>query len=357
MLGGELDQASAPGDAEGGPGGVLEGGHGVDQLGTAAGQHLLERLQLHALLVHGNPDQLGAGAAKHADRPGVGELLGDDRVAGADQGPGDQIDGLLDPVGDDQIGRPGFQAVAQQVSGQVFEKGGKALRGAQVQQIRAVVLQSVIGAIAELPHREGGLGGQAGGQRGGHGAIREQQVELAERAGLQLSRLAAPQSVEVGQRLGGRRGGGAAQTDGLGGVGGHEGSLAHAGANLAFHFKVFVGLDHGVAVDPQRAGQVASSRQPVVGAQRAVLNQPAETFLDLDVQRRAVRALDVEGHRKAPTHDGKRSAMDWSRTNRVATGVVQRSDTIRAGNVGVPVSPVPLAAPGFRGCEAALYRG
>ena len=109
-LGGQLHQTAAALERERRSPRVAEVGHDVEELGPPAlrGQPVDQGFELvhhQAGGVHGSVQHGGLIGAEGGERAGVRGPLGQDHVTRVDEGLGHQVDGLLAPGGDQDVGR------------------------------------------------------------------------------------------------------------------------------------------------------------------------------------------------------------------------------------------------------------
>ena len=80
---------------------VVERGLHVRDARTVACQRELEQVGPYPLIVEGDAHDARAQGRQRADRPGVGRIFHDDRIARVDEGAKRQLQGLLGAVGDE----------------------------------------------------------------------------------------------------------------------------------------------------------------------------------------------------------------------------------------------------------------
>ena len=96
----DVQDAVAPRSGQRDPAGVLIGRHGVEELGPASGRGgardgLLEGFRDQPVVVHGHVHHVGLVGREGAQRAHVGGRLDQHHVAGVDEDPGHQVQGLL----------------------------------------------------------------------------------------------------------------------------------------------------------------------------------------------------------------------------------------------------------------------
>lgn len=103
--------------------------HAVDELDARkfalvfeADEELFDGVDVHAVLVHGDGEDLGAEGGEGAGVDEVGGGFGDDDVAGVEEGVADEVEGLLRAGGDENVGRGEAHGLGG-VAFEVFEVG------------------------------------------------------------------------------------------------------------------------------------------------------------------------------------------------------------------------------------------
>ena len=149
------------------PGGVLEIGDHVDELGVGMG---LDRrgqlLAVDAVGVHGHGDHVGVKHVEGLQRHQIGGILHQNGVARVDHGHAEHGQGLLGAVGDDDIVRlHAVDAHGLIALGDPAAQRGPAGGGAVLQRGDTVLLQHLFGGSFHLGDGEGNGVGQATRER------------------------------------------------------------------------------------------------------------------------------------------------------------------------------------------------
>jgi hypothetical protein len=187
VLARQLDQAAAALEGERDPGRVLEAGHRVDELRTAAlrgepREGELELVEAHAFVVALDLDHVRLVAAEDRHRAGVGGGLADDRIAGIYQRLRDQIDRLLTAGGDDDVLGLGQHALRPHHLDDAVLGLLEALGGAVLERLRGRLLRDASHLRGEALGREGRGVGKTAGERD-HLRPRRDRHQVAHRRG------------------------------------------------------------------------------------------------------------------------------------------------------------------------------
>jgi hypothetical protein len=141
-------------------GGVLEGGDEVEELGTLAADRLLQRRRIHPVGVPRHGDHACVREAEDLKCRQIAGVFDEDRVAGFEQGRGQQGQGLLGAGGDDQVVGGGGQAPGGDARGQGGPQHRLALGRGVLQRLRRAVRQDLLegrrdaGAVEEFRGRQ-----------------------------------------------------------------------------------------------------------------------------------------------------------------------------------------------------------
>ncbi|CFN92171.1 Uncharacterised protein [Bordetella pertussis] len=227
---------------------------------------------VEAVLVHVDRQQARAGGREAVSRHQVTGVLEDEVVAGIQQQPRAQVDGLLRTLHDEDLsGFTGYPARAPQVALQRAAQRRLALGRGVAQAVRRALQGMLIGALP----------GQAGKVARGQRAVEEVVTHRRMRQRRRRADIChAPAPGGQGERAAGRRAGGRRVGVGRGQGAGEAGGAARGGIQESFGRELFVdGGDRG-ARDAEPGGQGAGRWQRRAGGQRAVGDLAAQQVVD-----------------------------------------------------------------------------
>ena len=149
MLGGQLQHAAAPRQAEHGPAWITEGRDQVDHARLVLDDELLEPIDLHALRIDGCADELRAVEPKALNGGQKSRALHDHLIARVDHHLGQQVQRLLAAGGHDQAFGTGGGALGRHEAGQFLAQGTVAFGGTVLQGRARFMAEGLLRGLAQ----------------------------------------------------------------------------------------------------------------------------------------------------------------------------------------------------------------